>query len=48
MDHFDEHPIDRSAVIADDQLIERIAAGEDTAADNVAQLLTAWVAEVRL
>jgi hypothetical protein len=43
----DEHPVDRSAVLADDQLIERIAAGDDVAADNVAQMLTALVAEVR-
>jgi hypothetical protein len=36
-----------TAVLADDQLIERIAAGEDADADDVQKMLTAWVADVR-
>jgi hypothetical protein len=40
-------PIDISALRADDQLVERIAAGEHAPADEVEQMLVAWASGVR-
>lgn len=40
-------PIDAAAVRADDQLVERISAGEHTPTDETEQLLVAWTNGVR-